>query len=77
VNLHLSVFAPWLHRRRGGDAAAYDGPSGLPVVGSLLLGLAAVGLPPSPTLGLALLTLYLLDPGGLLWVAVALLRGEA
>jgi hypothetical protein len=77
ANLHLRVAAPWLHRRNGGDPSAYDGPSVLPIVGSLLVAIAAIGLPPSPPLGIALLTLYFLDGGGLAWIAVALLRGEA
>lgn len=74
LNLYASFIRPWLHQRAHGDLDDYRYVSGIPLVGSLLLGLAALFLPASLWIGVLLLILYFADPGGILLAAIVILR---
>ncbi len=76
-NCFLAFIAPWLHRRKHGNLDEYRSVSGLPVIGSLLIGMAALFMHPSAVLGVVLLLLYAIDGYGLVWVLVALARGQS
>ena len=73
-NLHTSFIRPWLYRRSHGDLSGYQYVSGVPVLGSILIGIAALFFPCAPWIGGLLLVLYLMDPGGLHFAAFAMLR---
>ena len=73
-NLYTSFFRPWMHRRAHGDYSGYQYVSGAPALGSILIGIAALFLPSSPWIGGLLLTLYLIDPGGIHFFVFAALR---
>lgn len=74
LNLYLGLIGPWLYKRSGmaeDDADDFGGPSGLPVVGGLLIAAAGALLPASHTVGPILLLLYAIDAYGLPWALVA------
>jgi len=68
LNTLLYVISPLLHRFRHGRHEVFHGPSGIPVVGTLLTGLAALLLPTSQMTGTILSGIYLSDTGGLPWI---------
>lgn len=73
-NLYTSFFRPWMHRRVHGDYSNYQYVSGAPALGSILIGIAALFLPSSPWIGSLLLTLYLIDTGGIHFFVFVMLR---
>jgi hypothetical protein len=73
-NLYTSFWRPWRYRRSHGDYEGYQHVSGAPGLGSILIGLAALFLPSAIWIGVVLLTLYLMDPGGLLVAAAVIIR---
>lgn len=73
-NLYTSFLRPWMYRRSHGDYEGYQHVSGAPLLGSILIGIAAFFLPASIWIGVALLALYILDPGGLLVAAIVFIR---
>lgn len=73
-NLYTSFWRPWRYRRSHGDYEGYQYVSGAPGLGSILIGLAAFFLPSSIWIGVVLLALYLMDPGGLLVAAAVIIR---
>ncbi len=75
VNVYLYVIAPGLYRLKGDKEADYRGPSGLPGIGSLFIGCAALFLAPSVALGMVMLVLYFADSLGLPRAVLALGRG--
>lgn len=75
-NLWLSYGRPWMHRRRGGDGQSYRHVSGLPVIGTLLVVLAALagfGAVGTAALGLFVLAI---DTGGSPWFLAATWKDE-
>ena len=75
-NFFLAFVNPWLYRREHGDMDDYDATSGLPIIGGVFIAIAAVLLPASQAVGLALLFLYVIDGYGLPWVLVTLFRSR-
>lgn len=73
-NLYTSFLRPWMYRRAHGDYTGYQYVSGAPALGSILIAIAAFFLPSASWIGGALLTLYLMDPGGIHVAAFAMLR---
>ena len=73
-NFYLAFVNPWLYRREHGSMDDYRASSGLPIIGGFFIAFAAVLLPASQAVGLALLFLYVIDGYGLPWVLVALIR---
>jgi hypothetical protein len=74
LNVWLVWVGPWLSRHEQGDSSDYAGPSGLPVIGSILVAVAGILLPSSAVLGVVLVVLYLLDPLGLPAVLLVVAR---
>src|SRR5262245_30447909 len=66
LNFHLSFLAVPLHRLRTGTAPERV-PSGLPLVGSLLLGAVAFTSPAGGAIQIVALVLLALDTGGPHW----------
>jgi hypothetical protein len=66
INFYLSFVAVPLYRFRHGTAPARV-PSGIPLIGSLLLAAAAFALPAGNAWQLAALALLALDTGGPHW----------
>jgi hypothetical protein len=66
LNFHLSFLAAPLHRLRHGTPPGRV-PSGIPLVGSLLLGAVAWALPLGSSAQVAALALLALDTGGPHW----------
>jgi hypothetical protein len=75
VNFHLSFLAAPLHRFRHGTRPVRI-PSGIPIVGSLLLGAVALVSPRGSALQSAALALLVLDTGGPHWFLASLARGQ-
>lgn len=73
-NLYTSFWRPWRYRRSHGDFEDYQYVSGAPGLGSILIGLAALFLPSAIWIGVVLLALYIIDPGGLLVAAAVIIR---
>jgi hypothetical protein len=65
LNFYLSLFVPWLHKRRYGSMADFAHMSGLPVIGGLFILFAGALMPPSVLLGIFLLLLYVIDGNGI------------
>ena len=74
-NFYVTIYAPWNYRRRHGDMRDFAGMSGLPVVGSLFVFCAGALLPPSLSMGMFLLFIYVIDGNGLPAFLVAVMRG--
>jgi hypothetical protein len=77
LNAYLSFFRPWLYRRRRGSMEGYRFVSGLPLFGTLFVGLSGVfgfGEPYTTALGLTTLAI---DTGGLPWFLVSTWRDES
>jgi hypothetical protein len=70
VNFYLSFLAAPLHRLRHG-AWPERVPSGIPLVGSLLLGAVAWALPLGSAAQVAALALLALDTGGPHWLVAS------
>lgn len=73
VNVYTSFLRYPLHRLRGGTRDDFRFVSGVPLVGSLLLCLAAACLGPWPALAWTALALCLLDTSGPHFLAAFLL----
>ena len=73
-NLYTSFFRPWMYRRAHGDYSGYQYVSGAPAIGSILICISTLLLPSSPWIGGLLMTLYLIDPGGIHFFVFAVLR---
>jgi hypothetical protein len=69
VNVYTSFIRYPLHRWRGGTRGDFRWVSGLPVVGSAFLWLAALWLARQPALMWTALVISLFDTGGLHWFA--------
>ena len=73
VNVYTSFIRYPLHRWRGGTRDEFRWVSGVPLVGSLFLWLAALFLVGRPVLAWAALVMSLIDTGGLHWFAGTML----
>jgi hypothetical protein len=73
-NLYTSFLRPWMYRRAHGDYSGYQYVSGAPALGSILIAIAALFLPSAAWIGVALLVLYFVDPGGIHVAAIVFLR---
>jgi len=65
-NLYLSLVRPLVYFVFQRDANHLRNVSGIPLLGSIAVIIAAVTLPANVYLGIALLVLFMIDPGGLL-----------
>jgi hypothetical protein len=65
LNIYLSFIRPSIYRFRHGTLDGFGNISGLPVVGTILVLLAAFFLAPNKALGILLLILFVVDTGGL------------
>src|SRR5262249_37853814 len=73
LNFYLAFLRYPVHRLRGGTRESYKWDSGLPVFGSLFLGVGAVLLRDNPAVMWSALLLSAFDMGGLHWFAAAML----
>ena len=73
LNFYLSFIRFPLHRLRGRPRDEFHWVSGFPVIGSLLLVIAAANLTAWPILMWSVLIVSLFDTGGLHWFAAAML----
>ena len=65
TNIYLFFIRPWRYKVKHGSLNNYQNISGIPLVGTVLVFLAALFLPPSITYGVVLMFLFLADVGGL------------
>ena len=75
-NFYLHQVVPWMYRREHGTTEGFGSMSGLPIIGSLFILLAAILLPASVAAGIVLFVFYVLDMLGLFWVTIYAIRGE-
>ena len=76
LNFFLHFVSPRLYKKEHGSMEGYDEMSGLPVVsGFFVLGAGAL-MPESTFTGGFLLALFALDPNGVPWFFLRLLRGR-
>ena len=73
LNFYLSFVAALLHRLRHGVQPARV-PSGVPLIGSILLGIVAIALPSGTPTQFVALALLAVDTGGPHWFAVSQVR---
>jgi hypothetical protein len=69
ANFYFSFLRYPLHRLRGLPREAYRWESGIPLLGSLLVGLSLFGLHALPSTVIAALVLIIIDTGGIHWFA--------
>ncbi|UCE51160.1 MAG: hypothetical protein JSV31_18070 [Desulfobacterales bacterium] len=74
LNFYLSILVPWLYRRRHGSMANFAHVSGLPVIGGVFIFCAGALMPPSISLGIFLLLLYVIDGNGIPWFFVSIIQ---
>jgi len=67
TNFYLSFLSYPLHRLRGLPRESYRWNSGIPLFGSLLVGLSLLGLYPLPCMLPAAIALIVIDTGGIHW----------
>jgi hypothetical protein len=75
VNLHTSFFRKLLHDRLH-PGQPYHFASGIPLFGSIILGIAWWLAPPGSFTSLIAPALILLDTGGPHWLIYAMIRGR-
>ena len=73
-NLNTSFIWPWQHKRVHGNLDDYKYVSGAPIIGNLLILIAAVLLPKDIVVGLCLLLIFLLDTCGFHVAALVMTR---
>ena len=67
TNFYLSFLRYPLHRLRGLSKESYRWESGIPVFGSLFVGLSLFGLHSLPAMLPAAITIMVIDTGGIHW----------
>ena len=73
ANFYFSFLRYPLHRLRGFQPESYRWVSGIPMLGTLLVGLSLVALHTSPIVLYVAVALMLVDTGGPLWFGIAML----
>ena len=74
LNFYLSHLVPWLYMREHGSMTGFASMSGLPVIGGIFIFCAGALMPPSVTLGICLLLLYVIDGNGLPRVLISFIK---
>ena len=74
LNCYLSLIVPWLYERRHGSLADFAGMSGLPLIGSFFVLCSGALMPPSLSLGVYLLVIYVIDGNGLPLSFISIVR---
>jgi hypothetical protein len=74
LNFYLTLFIPWLYKRRHGSMADFAHVSGLPLIGGFFIFCAGVLMPPSVPLGICLLLLYVIDGNGIPWFFISIIQ---
>lgn len=75
LNFYLATFVPWRYKQQHGSMEGYGHVSGLPVIGGFFILCAGALMPPSISLGVFLLLLYLIDSHGLPRIFLAINPG--
>jgi hypothetical protein len=74
LNFYLSILVPWLYKRQHGSMADFASMSGLPLIGGLFILCAGALMPPSVSLGIFLLLLYVMDGSGIPRFFISIIR---
>lgn len=75
LNFYLVTFVPWEYKQQHGSMEGYAHVSGLPVIGGFFILCAGALMPPSISLGVFLLLLYLIDSHGIPRIFLAISQG--